>query len=206
MLLRCCWGDSYHPGAAAMTRRLATLLELAPGQWVADVASGPGVTARLLAAEYGVTVDGVDIAEPVIQRAQEAAASTRLAGAVRFHLGDSEALPFPDSSFDAVVTECSYCTFPDNAAAAAEFARMLRSGGRLGLADVTTADTRLPGELTTVSAWVAYIADASPITRYIGILTDARVDADAALGYIDVARRAVADGIVGYALVVAARP
>jgi ubiquinone/menaquinone biosynthesis C-methylase UbiE len=190
-------------------------------------------------------VDGVDIAGPVIQRAQEAAASTGLAGAVRFHLGDSEALPFPDSSFDAVVPECSYCTFPDNAAAAAEFARVLRPGGRLGLADVTTADMGLPDELTTVSAWVACIADAHPMTRYISILTDAglhithterydealarmidqiearlhlgrmtfpqelsdaRVDADAALGYIDVARRAAADGVVGYALVVAARP
>ena len=50
---------------------------------------------------------------------------------------------------------------------------VLRPGGLLGLADVTTADTGLPDESTTVSAWVACIADARPITRYIGILTDA---------------------------------
>jgi arsenite methyltransferase len=223
-------GDSYHPGGAASTRRLATLLELSPGQRVADIASGPGATARLLATEYAVTVEGVDIAAPVVQRAQEATAGMGLTAAVRFHVGDSEALPFPDNTFDAVVTECAYCTFPDKVSAAAEFARVLRPGGRLGLADITIADTGLPDELTTVSAWVACIADARPLTRYVDVLTDAGlhithteshdealarmidqiearlhlarmafpqalsnagVDSDAALGYIDIARRAL---------------
>lgn len=202
-------------------------------------------TARLLAAEYAVTVEGVDLAAPIVQRAQEAAAGTGLTGAVRFHLGDSEALPFPDNTFDAVVTECAYCTFPDKAAAVAEFARVLRPGGRLGLADVTIADAGLPDGLTTISAWVACIADARPLTRYIDILTDAGlhithterydealvrmidqiearlylvrmafpqaltdagIDSDAAIGYIDVARRAADDGLVGYALIVAQKP
>ena len=235
-------GDSYHPGGAALTRRLATLLELAPGQRVADIASGPGVTARLLAGEYGVTVDGVDIAAPIVQRAQESVAGSGVAGTIRFHLGDSDALPLPDNGFDAAVSECAYCTFPDKTAAAAEFARILRPGGRLGLADVTIADTGLPAELTTVSSWVACIADARPLTHYTGTLTDAGlrvthtethdhalarmidqiearlhlarmtfpqalsdagVDADAVLGYIDRARRAVVDGLIGYALIVA---
>lgn len=238
-------GESYHPGGSALTRRLATLLGLTPGQRVADIASGPGATARLLAAEYAVTVEGVDIAVPVVRRAQEAAAGMGLAGAVRFHVGDSEALPFPDNTFDVVVTECAYCTFPDKTAAAAEFARVLRPGGRLGLADVTIAETGLPDELTTVSAWVACIADARPLTRYIDVLTnaglhithteghdealarmidqiearlhlarmafpqaltDAGVDSDSALGYIEIARRAVADGLIGYALIVAQKP
>lgn len=238
-------GDSYHPGGAALTRRIATLLELAPGERVADIASGPGATARLLAAEYAVTVDGVDIAAPVVQRARKAAAGAGLANAVRFHLGDSEALPFPDNNFDAVITECAYCTFPDKSAAAAEFARVLRPGGRLGLADVTISDAGLPDELTTVSAWVACIADARPLTRYIQILTDAglyitrteshdealarmidqiearvhlarmtfpqalsdaSVTSGAVLGFIKIARRAVADELIGYALIVAQKP
>jgi len=224
-------GDSYHPGGAALTRMLATLLELTPGERVADIASGPGATARLLATDYAVCVEGVDIAAPVVQRAQGAAAGMGLTESVRFHLGDSEALLFSDNTFDAVVTECAFCTFPDKVAAATEFARVLRPGGRLGLADVTIADAGLPGELTTVSAWVACIADARPLARYVDILcdaglhithterhddalawmidqiearlnlarmtfpqalSDAGVDADAALGYIDIARRAPA--------------
>jgi len=238
-------GDSYHPGGAILTRKLATLLELSPGQRVADIASGPGATARLLATEFAVTVEGVDIAAPVVPRAQEAAARMGLTAEVRFHVGDSEALPFPDNTFDAVVTECAYCTFPDKVGAVTEFTRVLQPGGRLGLADVTIADTGLPDELTTISAWVVCIADARPLTRYIDILTDAGlhvthteshdeavarmidqiearlnlarmafpqvlteagIDADAALGYIDIARRAVIDGLIGFALVVAHNP
>ncbi|MGH3265364.1 MAG: methyltransferase type 11, partial [Trebonia sp.] len=40
-------GDAYHPGGQALTRRLAGILGLSPGQRVADVASGPGATALL---------------------------------------------------------------------------------------------------------------------------------------------------------------
>jgi arsenite methyltransferase len=115
--------------------------------------------------------------------------------------------------------------FPDKVSAATEFTRVLRPGGRLGLTDVTIADTGLPDELTTVSAWVGCIADARPLTRYIDVLTDAglhithtethdealarmieQIEARLHLGYIDVARRALGDGLVGYALIVAEKP
>ncbi|HEX9530119.1 MAG TPA: hypothetical protein VF954_03205, partial [Acidimicrobiales bacterium] len=55
-------GESYHPGGTALTRRLAQALGLRPGERIADVASGPGTTALLLAAEFGVDVDGIDLA------------------------------------------------------------------------------------------------------------------------------------------------
>jgi 7,8-dihydro-6-hydroxymethylpterin dimethyltransferase len=100
--------DSYHPGGAALTRWLAGLLRLRPGQRVADIASGPGATARLLAAEFGVSVDGVDFAAPVVRRAREAAGRAGLTEMVRFHLGDAERVPAPDNTFDAVLSECAF--------------------------------------------------------------------------------------------------
>lgn len=166
-------GPSYHPGGLALTRRLADVLELSPGQRVVDVASGPGTTARLLAAEYGVIVDGVDLGEAAVERARAASAPADVAdmtGRVRFHRGDAERLPLPDGIADAVVCECAFCTFPGKEAAAAEFARVLRPGGRVGITDVTVAGAGLPAELTTMAAWVACIAGARPAQEYAAIL------------------------------------
>jgi arsenite methyltransferase len=166
-------GESYHPGGLALTRRLAQALGLRPGRHVIDVASGPGTTARLLAAEFGATVDGVDLGQPAVERARSAAQAAGLTAAVRFRVGDAERLPLPGGLADAVVCECAFCTFPDKAAAAAEFARVLRPGGRAGITDVTAADGGLPGELTTLTAWVACIADARPVSQYTDILAAA---------------------------------
>lgn len=238
-------GESYHPGGSALTRRLAETLGLRPGQRVADVAAGPGATARLLAAEYGVAVDGVDLGEAGVHRANAAIAEWGLSGQVRFHLGDAERMPLPDGEFDAVVCECAFCTFPDKAAAAAEFARVLRPGGRIGITDVTVAEAGLPEELTTLAAWVACIADARPLREYSGLLSGAGletvrtephddalirmideiearltvlrmtagqplaaagVDVDAVLRLTGLAKRAVAEGLIGYALLVATKP
>lgn len=163
-------GDSYHPGGLALTRRLANALGLRPGQRVADIASGPGATARLLAGEYHVTVDGVDLSETNIDRARAAAEKAGLRKRMGFHHGDAEALPLPDNTFDALVCECALCTFPDKAAAAQQFARILRPGGWVGITDVTITDAGLPAELTTLTAWVTCIADARTVTDYTRIL------------------------------------
>lgn len=238
-------GESYHPGGLALTRRLAGALGLHPGQRVVDVASGPGATARLLAAEYGVSVDGVEFGEASVERARAAAAAAGMSGLVRFHQGDAELLPLPDAFADAVVCECALCTFPGKDAAAAEFARVLRPGGRVGITDVTVAAASLPEELTTMTAWVACIAGARPAEDYAAILgaaglrvvstqahddalarmigqiearvrllrmtaadqlAAAGVDTGAVLRYAALAGRAVADGLIGYRLLVAEKP
>jgi arsenite methyltransferase len=166
-------GDAYHPGGAALTRRLAGHLSLAPGARALDVASGPGATALLLAREHGVTVDGVDLGEKNLARARTAARAAGLDGRVRFHPGDAERLPFGDGLFDAVVCECAFCTFPGKEAAAAEFARVLRPGGRLGITDVTLVPGRLDERLAGLAGWVACLADARPLEEYERLLAGA---------------------------------
>ena len=226
-------GESYHPGGLALTRRLADQLRLRRGHRVADVACGPGTTARLLAAEYGVGVDGVDLNPSTVDTP-----------GVRIHSGDAERIPLPSEAFDAVVCECAFCMFPDKQAAAAEFARLLRPGCRLGFTDVTVTGC-LPLELTGLAGRIACIADARPVSAYEQLLsraglrvihreshhaaitrmidqiearltvlriagTDslaaARLDPPAVARYLDLTRRAVADGVIGYALLVAEKP
>ena len=238
-------GETYHPGGLALTRRLAAALGLRPGQRVIDVAAGPGATARLLAAEYGVTVDGVDLGQAAVARARADAAGAGLSGQICFHEGDAERLPFPDATADAVICECAFCTFPGKQAAAAEFARVLRPGGRVGITDVTATGDGLPRELTTLTAWAACIAGARPEQQYADTLTaaglqvtgqerhdaamarmigqidarvrllrmtaagrlaDAGIDADTVLRYTALARQAVADGLIGYHMLIAEKP
>lgn len=166
-------GDSYHPGGTALTRHLADVLGLAEDSRVLDAASGRGTTALLLAGTYRVHVDGVDYAPANTALAQDAARAAGLAGRTAFTTGDSEQLPYPDAVFDTAVCECALCTFPDKARAAAEFARVLKPGGRLGLTDVTADPARLPAELTGLAARIACVADARPLEEYAAILAGA---------------------------------
>jgi arsenite methyltransferase len=166
-------GGSYHPGGLDLTRHLARTLRLQPGERVLDIASGPGRTACLLASEFGVDVDGVDLAERSVTKANAAAVEKALHGRVRFHQGDAEELPLPDRSVDAVIIECAFCMFPDKPTAAAEITRVLRPGGRIGLTDVTLDPHRLDAELRTLAGWVACLADAQPTDEYARILNAA---------------------------------
>lgn len=166
-------GESYHPGGLDLTRRLAGALGLRAGQRVLDVASGPGATAFVLAAELGVEVDGVDLGDRQVAAANAKAAANGFAGRVRFHVGDAERLPLPDESVDAVVCECAFCTFPDKPTAAAEMARVLKPGGRVGITDVALDPGRLHHELKTLAGWVACLADARPVDEYVALLADA---------------------------------
>jgi SAM-dependent methyltransferase len=172
-------GESYHPGGAALTRRVADQIgllgldQIGALRRVADIACGRGATARLLAGEYHVTVDGVDASAININHARAAAAQGQLQQRVRFHHGDAEELPLPDNTFDALLCECAFCTFPDKNTAAREFARILRPGGRAGIADVTVTDAGLPADLTTFAARIACIADARTVSDYTAILAGA---------------------------------
>jgi arsenite methyltransferase len=159
-------GDSYHPGGLPLTRRLAHALALRPGERVTDIASGPGSTAFVLAREFGVHVDGIDLGGRAVNTANAKAVAGGLGERVKFHVGDAERLPLADASTDAVVCECALCTFPDKAAAAAEMARVLKPGGRVGITDVTIDRHRLDPELASLAGWAACVADARPVADY----------------------------------------
>jgi len=166
-------GPSYHPGGLRLTRRLLDSVGLRPGERVVDVASGIGTTSLLATTDYEAYVDGVDLSWANVALANGAAESGGVADRARFLHGDAEALPLPDASYDVVVCECALCTFPDKHSAAAEMARVLRAGGRIGITDITADPDRLPPELTGIAAWVACVADARPVEDYRAILAGA---------------------------------
>jgi arsenite methyltransferase len=92
-----------------------------------------------------------------------------------FRQGDAERLLFDDASFDALISECSFCTFPDKTSAATEMARVLRPNGRLGLTDVTVSGA-VPEDLQSLLAWVACVAGAATTDEYVATLKQAGFD------------------------------
>jgi SAM-dependent methyltransferase len=171
-------GESYHPGGADLTRRLADLLALRPDDRVLDVAAGTGTSAVLLAAERGVEVVGLDLGRNQVARATARAKAAGLAGRVRFEMGDAERLAFDHGSFDAVICECALCTFPDKGTAAAELARVTRPGGRVGISDVWLEPARLDPDLAGLAGRVACLADARPILEVRGLVEEAGLRID----------------------------
>lgn len=162
-------GDSFHPGGLKLTERLGTLLGLTVQSRVLDIASGKGASALFLAECFGCEVLGIDYSEQNVEQANAAATAKGLDKRVSFRVGDAERLPVADSSFDVIICECAFCTFPDKPTAANEFSRVLRNGGGIGLSDLTRGSV-LPKELDGLLAWIACIADAQPVDSYIQYL------------------------------------
>ena len=107
-----------------------------PGERILDVATGTGITARACA-RRGADVTAMDIAAGLLDAARELSGSL----AIDYRLGDAEALPVADASFDAVVSTFGVMFVSRPEAAAAELARVCKPGGRLGLATWTPDGT-----------------------------------------------------------------
>lgn len=113
---------------------LAEACDLKTDERVLDVAAGNG-NATLAAARRGCAVTSTDYVSSLLERGAERARAERLD--VTFQTADVEALPFGDASFDAAVSTFGVMFAPDHTTAAAELARVVRPGGRIGLANWT---------------------------------------------------------------------
>lgn len=114
--------------------RLCEAVDLRAGERVLDVAAGNG-NATLAAARRFARVTSTDYVPALLDRAKERAAAERLD--VSFQQADAEALPFEDGSFDAALSTFGVMFTPNQEKAAAELARVVCKGGRLGLANWT---------------------------------------------------------------------
>jgi SAM-dependent methyltransferase len=113
---------------------LCEAIDLRGGERVLDVAAGNG-NASLAAARRFADVTCTDYVPTLLDRARLRAEANRLA--MDIQVADAEALPFPDASFDAVLSTFGVMFTPDQNRAAAEMMRVCRPGGRIGLANWT---------------------------------------------------------------------
>jgi ubiquinone/menaquinone biosynthesis C-methylase UbiE len=110
-------------GVRILRRRL---LRNASGN-ILEVAIGTGKNLRYY--PPGCRIIAVDVSREMLDVARKRA--TNLSLDVSFLLADAEALPFPDRSFDTVVSSLSTCTFPEAVIALQEMARVCRTEGRV---------------------------------------------------------------------------
>ena len=113
---------------------LCEALDIRSGQQVLDVAAGNG-NVSLAAARRWCDVTATDYVPALLDRARERAAAERLD--IAFREADAEALPFPDGSFDVVVSTFGVMFAPDQDRAASEMVRVCKRGGKIGLANWT---------------------------------------------------------------------
>src|SRR5512139_1807208 len=115
---------------------LAEAADVRAGERVLDVAAGNG-NATLAAARRFADVTSTDYVPALLDKGRERARAEGLA--VRFLEADVEELPFADASFDVVLSTYGAMFAPDHQRTASEMMRVLRPGGRIGLANWTPA-------------------------------------------------------------------
>jgi ubiquinone/menaquinone biosynthesis C-methylase UbiE len=113
---------------------LCEAIDIRAGKKVLDVAAGNG-NVSLAAARRWCDVVATDYVPALLEHARVRAAAERLP--IEFREADAEALPFPDHSFDVVVSTFGVMFTPDQDRAAAEMVRVCKRGGKIGLANWT---------------------------------------------------------------------
>jgi arsenite methyltransferase len=135
---------------------------LKPGETVLDLGSGAGFDVFLAAQQVGKTgkVIGVDMTTKMISRARENAARNNITN-VEFRLGEIENIPVPDNTVDVIMSNCVINLSPEKQKVFNESFRVLKSGGRLAIAD-NIALAELPEEIkNSMEHYSACISGAS---------------------------------------------
>ena len=141
--------------------------ELNEGERVLDLGSGGGIDVLLSAKRVGATgrVFGLDMTDEMLALAQRNIAD---AGATNVELlkGNIEQIPLPADSIDVVISNCVVNLAADKPAVFAEIARVLRTGGRVGITDIVADDSLTAEQRAERGSYVGCIAGALSFTEF----------------------------------------
>jgi arsenite methyltransferase len=182
------------------------LAQLEPGQVVLDLGSGAGLDVLLSARRVGPTghAYGVDMTDEMLSLANQNKTKAGLTNAT-FLKGTIEQVPLPDASVEVVISNCVINLAEDKVSVVKEAFRVLRSKGRLAVADMVELeplDAKIKAE---VDQWAGCISGTIPVNTYRAVLEDA--------GFVDIDIEIHAteqmpgiDGKVGSAYIRALKP
>jgi SAM-dependent methyltransferase len=145
--------------------------ELRPGETVLDLGSGAGIDVLISAKRVGPDgfAYGIDMTDEMLDLArkhqQEAGASN-----VEFRKGQIEDIPLEDATVDVIISNCVINLSADKPAVFAEMFRVLKPGGRLGVADVVADNHLSADDRRERGSWVGCIAGALSFAEYVAAL------------------------------------
>jgi ubiquinone/menaquinone biosynthesis C-methylase UbiE len=122
-----------HVGGLEGTKEMLALCQMGPDKSLLNVGSGSGSTNIYIAETYGVRSVGVDIKDNMVASAQARAERRGVADLVEYKQASATDLPFEDNTFDIVISESVNVFIPDRAGAVAEYKRVVKPGGYIGL-------------------------------------------------------------------------
>jgi SAM-dependent methyltransferase len=148
--------------------------ELREGETVLDLGSGGGGDVLLSARRVGPTgrAYGLDMTDEMLELARRNAAEAGVSN-VEFHKGHIEEIPLPDASVDVVISNCVINLSTDKPAVFTQMHRVLRPGGRVGVADIVADDSLTPDQRAASGDWASCAAGALSRSEYLAALTAA---------------------------------
>jgi SAM-dependent methyltransferase len=151
------------------------LASLKEGETVLDLGSGGGLDCFLASPQVGASgrVIGVDMTPDMLERARKAAKAGNYEN-VEFRLGEIEALPVPDNTVDAVISNCVINLSPARDRVFAEIMRVLKPGGRVMISDLVSEHPTPQFLVENTDALVGCL----PVQEdeYLGLLKDAGME------------------------------
>ena len=166
-----------HPGGLELTARVAEVAEINSKSCVLDISSGRGTTSCFLAQQFGCHITGIDISPLSTSLASHKVDVQNLSPLIDFLAADAEHLPFSDSTFDVIISECSFSLQIDKQRGAGEIARVLKPGGKFVLTDVMLK-SNLSQELKTDLTFSCCFSGAETMEGYTRLFTEAGLRLD----------------------------
>jgi SAM-dependent methyltransferase len=141
--------------------------ELREGETVLDLGSGAGIDVLLSAKRVGPDgfAYGIDMTDEMLTLARKHQEEARATN-VEFRKGEIEDIPLEAETVDVVISNCVINLSADKPAVFSEMYRVLRPGGRIGIADVVSEDQLSEAERLERGSWVGCIAGALGFTEY----------------------------------------
>jgi sarcosine/dimethylglycine N-methyltransferase len=142
--------EDFHTSGRIATGQLAERAEITSHDQVLDAGSGIGGTSRFLADTYSCEVTAIDLTEEYCETARWLNRLVGLDDRISVHQGDVTGLPFPDASFQVVISQHVQMNVADKIGLYRQARRVLVTGGRLAVWDVTLGT---PGKLDYPLPW-----------------------------------------------------